>query len=155
MASGLREEIKQRKPFRSLKEEASLNVMRTAAVLEHAFETAMKAQRITPTQYNVLRILRGAEPDGLCRSEIAERLVRQVPDVTRLLDRLEASKLIARQRGGDDRRYVVTRITASGLALLGQVDQQVDRIHAQQLGHLEDAQLRTLISLLEEVRRAG
>ncbi len=155
MASGLRAELKQKKPFRSLKEEASLNVMRTAAVLEHAFEVAMKPQRITATQYNVLRILRGAEPNGLCRSEISDRLVRQVPDVTRLLDRLEAAKLIARQRGGTDRRYVVTRISASGLSLLERIDQQVDRLHVEQLGHLDDEQLRTLISLLEEVRRHG
>ena len=153
MASELQAELKQRKPFRSLKEEANLSILRTAAVLEHAFEAALKPQGITATQYNVLRILRGAEPDGLCRNEISERLVRQVPDVTRLLDRLEDAKFIGRQRGGADRRYVVTRITRAGLNLLDDVEHRIDQIHDEQLGHLDESQLRSLVSLLEIVRR--
>ncbi|HKC55336.1 MAG TPA: MarR family transcriptional regulator [Vicinamibacterales bacterium] len=152
MASALQTELKQRKPFKSLKEEAHLSIQRTAALLEHAFESALKPQRITATQYNVLRILRGSEPDGLCRNEIGVRLVRQVPDVTRLLDRLEEAKLIARTRGGEDRRFVLTRITRAGLKLLAQVEQRIDDIHDEQLGHLDESQLRKLISLLEVVR---
>lgn len=155
VTSELQAELKQHKPFRSLEEEATLSILRTAAVLEHAFETALKPHGITVTQYNVLRILRGAEPEGLCRSEVADRLIRQAPDVTRLLDRLEDARLIARQRGGDDRRYVVTRITRAGLALLGDVGQRIDEIHHQQLGHLDEPQLRKLISLLAAVRRRG
>jgi len=139
--------------FKSLEEEAHLSIQRTAALLEHTFETALKPHRITATQYNVLRILKGSEPDGLCRSEIGQRLVRQVPDVTRLLDRLEDAKLISRQRGGQDRRYVTTRITKTGLKLLQQVDGQICAIHREQLGHLNERQLRGLISLLEAVRR--
>ena len=153
MTSVLQAELKQHKPFKSLKEEAHLSIQRTAALLEHAFEAALKPHRITATQYNVLRILRGSEPRGLCRSEISERLVRQVPDVTRLLDRLEQAKLIARHRGGEDRRYVVTRITLAGLHLLDDVEDRIDEIHCEQLGHLDDAQLRKLISLLGVVRR--
>ena len=153
MASELQTELKQQKPFRSLKEEATLSIWRTAALLEHAFESALKPHRITSTQYNVLRILRGAEPDGLCRNEISARLVRQAPDVTRLLDRLEDTKLIARQRGGDDRRFVLTRITRAGLGLLDDVEDRIDQIHHAQLGHLNEAQLRKLISLLADVRR--
>ena len=153
MASELQAELKQHKPFRSLKEEATLSIWRTAALLEHAFESALKPHRITSTQYNVLRILRGAEPDGLCRNEISARLVRQAPDVTRLLDRLEDSKLIARERGGDDRRFVLTRITRAGLGLLDEVEERIDQIHHAQLGHLNEAQLRKLISLLADVRR--
>src|SRR3954466_6591171 len=121
MASGLQSELKQNKPFRNLQEEAHLSIQRTAALLEHTFETALKPHRITATQYNVLRILRGSEPDGLCRNEIGQRLVRQVPDVTRLLDRLEETKLISRHRGARDRRYVTTRITKAGLKLLEQI----------------------------------
>ena len=136
MPSDLQAELKQNKPFKSLKEEAHLSIQRTAALLEHAFETALKPHKITGTQYNVLRILRGSEPDGLCRNEIGARLVRQVPDVTRLLDRLEDAKLISRQRGGQDRRYVTTRITKAGLRLLDQMDQQIDETHEEQLGHL-------------------
>ena len=153
MASELQAELKQHKPFRSLKEEATLSIWRTAALLEHAFESALKPHRITSTQYNVLRILRGAEPDGLCRNEISARLVRQAPDVTRLLDRLEDSKLIARERGGDDRRFVLTRITRAGVGLLDDVEERIDQIHHAQLGHLNEAQLRKLISLLADVRR--
>jgi len=155
MASELQAELKQHRPFRSLKEEANLSILRTAAVLEHAFDTALKPHGITSTQYNVLRILRGAEPQGLCRSEIGERLVRQAPDVTRLLDRLEDAKLIGRQRGGEDRRYVVTRITRAGLALLTEVERRIDEIHNEQIGHLDEPQLRKLISLLAAVRRRG
>jgi DNA-binding MarR family transcriptional regulator len=150
--SQLQVELKQVRPFKSLEEEAHLSIQRTAALLEHAFETALKPHRITATQYNVLRILRGAEPEGLCRSEIGERLVRQVPDVTRLLDRLEQAKLIARHRGGEDRRYVLTRITKSGLHLLNEVQHRIDEIHRKQLGHLDEAQLRRLVSLLAVVR---
>lgn len=152
MTSILQAELKQHKPFKSLKEEAHLSIQRTAALLEHAFETALKPHRITGTQYNVLRILRGSEPDGLCRNEVGTRLVRPVPDVTRLLDRLEAAKLIGRQRGGEDRRYVVTRITKAGLRLLDQVQQRIDGIHEEQLGHLDEAQLRQLVALLAVVR---
>jgi DNA-binding MarR family transcriptional regulator len=153
VTSGLQAELKQRKPFKSLKEEANLSIHRTAAVLEHAFEAALKPHGITATQYNVLRILRGSEPDGLCRSEIGERLVRQVPDVTRLLDRLEKAKLIARHRGGEDRRYVLTRITRAGLNLLEEIQHRIDQIHDEQLGHLDEAQLRKLVTLLAVVRR--
>jgi DNA-binding MarR family transcriptional regulator len=153
VALTLQEELKQHKPFRSLREEATLSIWRTAALLEHAFESALKPHRITSTQYNVLRILRGAEPAGLCRNEISARLVREAPDVTRLLDRLEDAKLIARQRGGDDRRFVLTRITRAGLVLLDDVEERIDQIHHAQLGHLNEAQLRKLITLLAEVRR--
>jgi DNA-binding MarR family transcriptional regulator len=151
--SNLQAELKQNKPFKSLKEEAHLSIQRTAALLEHAFEAALKPHGITATQYNVLRILRGSEPDGLCRSEVSARLVRQVPDVTRLLDRLEDAKLISRQRGGEDRRYVTTRITKAGLRLLDQMQHRIDEIHQARLGHLDEGQLRRLVTLLAAVRK--
>ena len=153
MPSELQAELKQTRPFKSLKEEAHLSIQRTAALLEHAFEAALKPHRLTATQYNVLRILRGAEPDGLCRNEVGARLVRQVPDVTRLLDRLEQAKLIARHRAGTDRRFVETRITRAGLALLAHIDRRIDAIHEEQLGHLSEQHLRELIKLLAAVRR--
>ena len=153
MASDLQAELKQTRPFRNVRQEAYLSIQRTAALLEHAFESALKPHGITATQYNVLRILRGAEPEGLCRNEIGERLVRKVPDVTRLLDRLEDARLIARNRGGEDRRFVVTRITRSGLRLLDEVDHEIDGIHDDQLGHLDEGQLKKLVSLLAEVRK--
>jgi MarR family transcriptional regulator, organic hydroperoxide resistance regulator len=152
VVSDLKNELKQAKPFRSLGHEAHLSILRTAAELEHAFELAVKPYGITATQYNVLRILRGAGPSGLCRNEVGTRMLRRVPDVTRLLDRLEDLKLISRERGGDDRRYVTTRITAGGLKALGTLDPIVDDLHAAHLGHLGDARLRTLIDLLARIR---
>lgn len=152
MAMGLRDELKQTKPWKSLQEEASLNIARTSAVLEHALAQALKPFDITPTQYNVLRILRGAGPDGLCRNEVGERLVRRVPDVTRLLDRMEQLGLIVRHRGGEDRRFVSTRITTAGTELLDRLDAEICAIHRRQLGHLDEASLQTLIDLLTKVR---
>jgi DNA-binding MarR family transcriptional regulator len=153
-ARTLQEELKQRKPFQSLEEEAFLNIARTYAVLEHALLQALKPFDITPTQYNVLRILRGAGPEGLCRNEVGERLVRRVPDVTRLLDRMEEMGLVGRVRGGEDRRYVTARITRQGLAVLERLDEEVDRIHHSQLGHVDRKQLRAVIDVLTAVRGA-
>jgi DNA-binding MarR family transcriptional regulator len=149
---GLQQELKQHKPFGSLQEEAFLNIARTAAVLEHALAQALKPYDITPTQYNVLRILRGAGPGGLCRSEVGERLVRPVPDVTRLLDRMEEAHLLVRTRGDQDRRYVTTRIAPAGLKLLDRLDPEIGRIHSNHLGHVPRAHLQQLIELLTAVR---
>lgn len=155
LVTDLKAELKQRKPFRSLEHEAHLSIQRTAAELEHEFETAMKPHGITATQYNVLRILRGAEPSGLCRNEIGSRMLRRVPDVTRLLDRLEEVGWVVRERGGADRRYVTTRITAAGLRLLDALDPVVDALHLARLGPIGDARLKTLIEILGRVREAG
>ena len=148
----LRDELKMTRPFRSVEEEAILSVARTAAVIDHAGADALKRFDLTTTQYNVLRILRGAGENGLCRNEVGERLVTKVPDVTRLLDRMEVSGLIVRQRGSEDRRYVSTRITEKGLKLLEKIDRELPAIHARQLGHMSQKKLRDLIELLEEVR---
>jgi DNA-binding MarR family transcriptional regulator len=155
MRSALQAELKQNKPFKSLQEEALLSITRTAAVLEHAVAQALRPYEITPTQYNVLRILRGAGADGLCRQEVGERLVRRVPDVTRLLDRMEESGLIARHRGKDDRRYVATSITPKGLELLAAIDREICDIHNRQIGHVDERSLRLLIDVLARVRARG
>jgi DNA-binding MarR family transcriptional regulator len=153
MGRTLREELKQTKPFRGLEEEATLNIARTAAVLEHGLTQALKPFGVTPTQYNVLRILRGAGADGLCRNEVGERLIRRVPDVTRLLDRMEEEGLIVRQRSREDRRLVGTKLAAKGEAILDKLDHEICGIHRRHLGHLDRDQLRTLIDLLTEVRQ--
>src|SRR4051812_40708489 len=150
----LRDEIKQQKPFASPEQEALLNIERTAAVLGHAFAEALKPYGVSPTQYNVLRILRGAGKDGLCRNEVRDRLVSQVPDVTRLLDRLEDAGLIERERSTEDRRQVSTRITQDGLALLDRLDEPVVAMHRQLLGHLSASELQTLTDLLTAAREA-
>jgi DNA-binding MarR family transcriptional regulator len=152
MAPRLQEELRQTKPFASLEQEALLSVERTAAVVRHKLGDELKPLGVTPTQYNVLRILRGAGPAGLCRNEIRDRLVAQVPDVTRLLDRMEEAGLIVRERDTVDRRLVTTRITEPGLRLLARADEQVSRFEREQVGHLTQAQLRTLIDLLALAR---
>jgi DNA-binding MarR family transcriptional regulator len=153
MPGTLRNEIKQSRPFVSLEQEAMLNIARTDAILGYSIIEALKAYDVTPTQYNVLRILRGAGDKGLCREDIRERLISQVPDVTRLLDRLEEAGLVGRERDADDRRLVTTRITDAGLELLGSLDRPINEAHRKQLGHMTKAELRTLIALLEKARQ--
>ena len=148
----LKTEIKQTKPFGSLQEEAHLNIVRTAAMLSHAFNEAIRGRGITGTQYNALRVLRGAGEKGLCRNEVRDRLVAQVPDATRLLDRLERMGLIERQRQDGDRRYVTTRITPAGLELLAELDGPVCQLHRAQIDEATDEELRTVVSVLERIR---
>lgn len=148
----LRDEIRQTRPFAGPEQEAQLSIERTAASLSHALAEVLRPHGLTAAQYNVLRILRGAGEAGHCRSEVGDRLVTPVPDVTRLLDRLEAAGLIARARGTEDRRQVRARITADGLARLDALDAPVDRLHRDLLGHLGEERLRALIDLLAVAR---
>jgi len=153
MTTHLREEIKQTRPFHSLEQEAMLSIARTDALLSYSIIDALKPFDVTPTQYNVLRILRGAGGKGLCREDIRERLVSEVPDVTRLLDRLEQAGLVGRTRDAADRRLVTTRITDTGLELLRKLDKPIGEAHEKQLGHMTKAELKTLIALLEKARQ--
>lgn len=152
MPLSLQSEIKQSRPFQTLEQEALLNIERTAAVLMHHLGEQFRPHDITPTQYNVLRILRGAGDTGLSRNDIRDRLVTLVPDVTRLIDRLEDAGLVARERTHADRRVVTTRITPQGNSLLARLDQPVADAHREQLGHMTAEQLRTLIDLLVVAR---
>lgn len=153
MPHTLREEIQQTRPFVSRREETALNIARTAAVLTDSFDQMVKPWGITSAQYNVLRILRGAEPKGLCRNDVRDRMLTRAPDMTRLLDRMEAAGIVARTRDTEDRRMVTTRITSEGLQMLAELDAVVDGHHRHHLGHLSDAQLDTLIELLTLVRQ--
>jgi DNA-binding MarR family transcriptional regulator len=148
----LKASIKQTKPFKSLKEELLLTLVRTAADIEHQMAQDFRPFGLTATQYNVLRILRGAGPEGLCRHEIGDRLVRQVPDVTRLLDRMEESGLIVRERGSVDRRYVSTRLTPQGLTLVNKLDAEITEMQDRRVGHMSEKQMKSLLELLEELR---
>ncbi len=152
MSNGLQHEIKQTKPFDSPRQEAFIQMARTTAVLTHAWEQALRIQGITLTQYNVLRILRGAGEEGLCRHEVGARLVTQVPDVSRLLDRMMRGGLVTRTRGVADRRMVKARITERGLAILHHLDVPSHTIIENQLAHLSDAEIQQLIQLLEAAR---
>jgi DNA-binding MarR family transcriptional regulator len=132
----------------SLEEEAFVSLQRTADLLARKGEKVLGSADVSPTQYNVLRILRGS-PEGLPCREVASRMITRDPDVTRLLDRLEKRGLISRRRETKDRRVVLARITPEGLRLLGGLDEPVLEMHRQQLGHLGRERLRRLIGVLE------
>jgi DNA-binding MarR family transcriptional regulator len=137
-----------------LEEQVFVNLMHTSDFLARRMEPVLRAAEISPVQYNVLRILRGA-PDGLSCSEIGSRMITRDPDITRLLDRMEKRGLISRCRETKDRRMVLTRITDTGLNLLAQLDSPVFEAHRLQLGHLGPEKLRALLQLLEAARRSG
>lgn len=153
MNSRLQDELRQTRPFGSVVEEAALSVARTAAVIDHATAELFRQFGVTGTQYNVLRILRGAGDGGLCRFEIGERLVAQVPDVTRLLDRMEDAGLVVRARSDEDRRLVRTRITAEGLAVLDRIAEPLAELQRRRFRRLDAEQLRSLVDLLALVRQ--
>ncbi len=152
MAKGIQAEIQQTKPFPGLEDEAMVSLHRTADQLQGRFSDMLKPYGLSPTQFNALRILRGAGEAGRACSEIAERMVNRDPDITRLLDRLERRGLAARSREGRDRRVIITRITPAGLELLRGLDRPIEEFNRKQLGHLSDPQLRALVKLLEVVR---
>ncbi len=155
MTADLRDEIRQARPFGSLQQEAFLNLGRTAAALEHGMEQLLKPYGVSLPQYNVLRILRGAGVDGLCRNEIRDRLIARMPDVTRMLDRMELMGLVRRERSSEDRRQMNTFLTDAGAALLQRLDRPIEEEHERQLKHLSEEQLRTLITLSTLARQSA
>jgi DNA-binding MarR family transcriptional regulator len=154
MTSNLQEEIKQSKPFESLQEELWLNLSRTAAALGHVIEQKLRPRGLSPTQYNVLRILRGAGAMGLCQFEIAERLVAQVPDVPRIVERMEKAGWVQRARGVADRRLVMASLTPAGVALAADLDGPMAEIIAGLFGDLNEAEMERLNELLVAGRSA-
>lgn len=149
---GIREELKQTKPFFSAAQEAFLSIQRTADVLSQKSEQFLKPWGISGTQYNVLRILRGAGPDGLRCGEIGERMVAHDPDITRLLDRMEKAGWIERARDTNDRRVVLTRINRRGLDLLRQIDKPIEEFTNQMGNHIAEKRFRELTDTLDEIR---
>jgi DNA-binding MarR family transcriptional regulator len=150
--AGLKLEIAQEPPFFSVEEEALLNVLRTSDQLNRAFHRITRDWGVTSTQYNVLRILRGAQPLGLTCSAIGSRMIAAEPDITRLLSRLKTLKLIRQQRDRHDRRVVWTKISEAGLELLREMDPVIQQAPIELLGHLDKAELADLIRLLELAR---
>jgi DNA-binding MarR family transcriptional regulator len=132
-------------------EAAYLELVRTTEMLSRPLAQLLKAEDLSPAQYNVLRILRGC-PEGLTCGEVGDRMITRDPDITRLLDRLEKRKLISRSRDDKDRRVVLTRITAGGLEVLGRLDQPVRNTHRRLLGHLGADRLQMLRELLQDCR---
>ena len=152
MIGSLQTELKQKIPFRNREQEAYLALVRTADILQSRVEAKLKEFGLTGTQYNALRILRGAGKDGLPCSEISERMITRDPDVTRLLNRLENRGLTTRVRDRSDRRIIYGKITKAGLKLLGQMDGPLDKFGRQLLRHVGQDKLRELIDLLQVVR---
>lgn len=150
----LRQEIAQEPPFSSLEEEAFLNLLRTSDSLQRALHRRTRDWGITSTQYNVLRILRGAQPDGLTCAAIGDRMITAEPDITRLLRRLKALKLIRQRRDRHDRRAVWTQISEAGLELLKAMDPVIPQVPQELLGHMNQAELMEFIRLLEMARKA-
>jgi DNA-binding MarR family transcriptional regulator len=146
------ERKRKRDPQAALEAEVFVSLLRTADALARGAEALIKPYGLSGTQYNILRILRGAGEKGLACSEVGGRLISRDPDMTRLLDRMESRGLIARARETNDRRVVKTRITPEGLRLLADLDEPVRELHRRQLRHLPEKQLRLLSTLLDRAR---
>jgi DNA-binding MarR family transcriptional regulator len=141
--------------FRSREQEATLGLLRTSDALKRGIAQVVEPFGITPQQYNVLRILRGAGANGLPTLTIGERMIEQTPGVTRLVDRLELKGLVARTPCPTDRRRVFCRITESGLQLLAELDEPVNRWDAQAVSMIAPSEIDSLITLLDRVRSAN
>lgn len=141
--------------FRSREQQAVLGLLRTADAIKRSLAHVIEPHGITPQQYNVLRILRGAGPDGLPTLTIGERMVEQTPGVTRLIDRLERKGLVVRTPCPKDRRRVFCQITPKGLGLLEELDEPVNRWDAQTVSILPASEVDSLIKLLDRVRASN
>jgi DNA-binding MarR family transcriptional regulator len=155
MTRRLRDELQQTKPFDGPEQEAWLEIQRTAAVTARWVVEALGPSGLTPSQFNVLRILRGARPEALACARIAERMVEHDPDLTRLLDRLAAAGLVEKTRDGKDRRVVNVAITKAGLAVVEKASVAVRRRIVAGLSSVPKSKLETLSDLLELVRASA
>ncbi len=147
----LQRELKKKRPFESLEQEAALNVLRTNDQIQIRFTRLFRDYGITGSQYNILRILRG-EGKPLPILEIANRTVTVVPGITGLIDRLEQAGFVQRERCEKDRRVIYVAITAQGTKVLTELDKPVLSHHEKLMGHLSQAELKELSRLLEKVR---
>lgn len=150
-ASRLQQELKKKRPFESPEQEAILNLLRTSDQFQNRLGRLFREFDLTPSQYNVLRILRG-EGKPLPSLEIAGRMIQVVPAITGLIDRLERQELVARRRCTEDRRVVYVEITPKALKTLKELDEPLEQLHRRLIGHLRRAELKELSRLLEKAR---
>jgi DNA-binding MarR family transcriptional regulator len=129
-----------------------LSMLRLVFEIGNSMSVLLQKHGLSPVQFNILRILRGAGDDGLPCGVVAERLINREPDITRLLDRMEKLELILRTRDHVDRRVVLTRITEHGLEILAKLDEPHDSLHRQQFAHLSNAKLEAMVQLIQEIR---
>ena len=149
--SRLQGELKKRGPFTSLEQEAILNLLRTNDQFENRFGKLFREYGLTNSQYNILRILRGAGEPLPCL-EIASRMIQVVPAITGLIDRLERAELVCRRRCERDRRVIYVEITRKAQRLLERMEDAVAALHHDLIGHLSQKELKELIRLLEKAR---
>jgi len=150
--SSLATALKQNRPFVSLQQEVHLSILRTASELSYVVDQFFRPFGITSSQYNVLRILRGAGTDGLCRNEISERMVTATPDMSRLLDRMEKAGWVKRERAEDDRRQVSTYITKSGTDLLARLETPTRDFVTQLFARAAISDLKTVLKVNDRIR---
>ena len=151
--SNLAREIKQKRPFGSPRQEAVLSLYRTTDVIRRRMSEQIERFGITMQQYNVLRILRGAGPDGLPSQEIGKRLIEHSPGITRMIDRLAIKGLVCRDRCLEDRRIVTCTITTEGMDLLERMDEPVQTLDDQTLGEISDRDVKQLMRILDAIRK--
>ena len=153
--SALQAEMGQTRPFRSLQQEASVALLRTASVVARAFARLVEPSGLSWPQYNALRIVRGAGSGGIPTLAIRERMIDEGTTITRLLDKLEAAGLIRRERSLPDRRQVLCFVTPAGRRLLDGLDPKVDALDEEVVAGISQARLETFLGLLDEIRRAN
>ncbi len=150
--SQLQREVKKKQPFESAEQEAYLSILRTHSLLSAPFDRLFREHGISSPQYNILRILRGHQETGLPCLEIASQMITSVPDITRLLDRLEKAKSVRRERSLQDRRVVLVEITAAGKKILTKLAKPLAEAEKASLNHLTKKELADLIRLLSKAR---
>jgi MarR family transcriptional regulator, organic hydroperoxide resistance regulator len=151
-ASGIQQELVQKRPFHSIRAEVAVSILRTAALIERHFAQVVASSGITVQQYNVLRILRGAGAEGLPTLVIRDRMIHEAPGITRLLDKLETAGLARRERSSPDRRQVHCHITDKGLAVLDELEVAMRKADDVAVGSLNEEEQRQLLKLLEAAR---
>ncbi len=148
----LKYEIQQNKPFRSLRHEAVLGLLKTTDAVRRVISAIVEPAGISMQQYNVLRILRGAGDSALPTLEIRSRMIEQTPGITRLLDKLQVRGLVSRKRSKGDRRQVLCRITPEGKRLVDSLDEPVGAVYDQLLGHVPDHEVKAMVRAMDELR---
>jgi DNA-binding MarR family transcriptional regulator len=150
--SSLATALKQMRPFVSLEQEVYLSILRTASELSYTVDQFFRPFDITPSQYNVLRILRGAGADGLCRNEISERMLTATPDMSRLLDRMEKAGWVTRERAEEDRRQMSTHITKSGMELLARLEKPTGEFVTRLFAGATVSDLKAVLKVNDHIR---
>ena len=141
----------QSRKFESASQEAIVALVVSASVVLQRMNDLLRRYGLTHDQYNVLRILRGAQPDGHPRGEIGKRMMSRAPDVTRLLDRLERQGLVARGWAPENRRLSIARITPAGLELLAAADPEVLALQVEMTRGLALEELRALTRACDHI----